>query len=62
MGHYELMTNNCEHFVRWCKTGKANSRQVTNFFIDAVSILASIFFRNPAPLMTRIAQRKLMLG
>lgn len=59
-GNYELMTNNCEHFVRWCKTGKACSRQVTNFFIDAASIFASIIFRNPAPLMTRIAQRKLL--
>ena len=61
-GDYGLMANNCEHFVSWCKTGKAYSTQVTNFFIDATSILASIIIRNPAPLMVRLAQRKLLLG
>lgn len=61
-GDYGLMANNCEHFVSWCKTGKAHSTQVTNFFIDATSILASIIIRNPAPLMVRLAQRKLLLG
>ena len=58
-GAYDLLTNNCEHFVRWCKNGKAYIGQVMNFFMDAVSVLTSIMLRNPAPLMARLAQRKL---
>lgn len=27
---YHLVTNNCEHFARWCKTGDARSKQVRN--------------------------------
>ena len=61
-GAYDLLTNNCEHFVRWCKNGKAYSGQVANFFMDAASILTSILLRNPGPLMVRLAQRKLLFG
>ncbi len=25
---YRLICNNCEHFARWCKTGRSASRQV----------------------------------
>lgn len=28
---YNLITNNCEHFARWCKTGKRTSTQVVVF-------------------------------
>ena len=28
---YNLLFNNCEHFVNWCKTGISQSQQVTNF-------------------------------
>ncbi len=31
--NYNLLTNNCEHFVIWCKTGISESHQV-NSFID----------------------------
>lgn len=59
-GDYNLMTNNCEHFVKWCKDGRATSKQVRNFFVDTASILASVILRTPAPLMARLAQRKLL--
>lgn len=29
--NYNLLTNNCEHLARWCKTGKARSSQVDLF-------------------------------
>ena len=61
-GGYNILHNNCEHFVRWCKNGKAYSGQVMNFFMDAVSVLTSIMLRSPAPLMARLAQRKLLFG
>jgi hypothetical protein len=28
---YNLLFNNCEHFVNWCKTGISDSKQVRNF-------------------------------
>lgn len=27
---YDLFENNCEHFARWCKTGRAKSEQIEN--------------------------------
>lgn len=30
--HYNLVTNNCEHFVIWCKTGVHESMQVNEMF------------------------------
>ncbi|MEB3336325.1 MAG: lecithin retinol acyltransferase family protein [Leptolyngbyaceae bacterium] len=35
---YNLIFNNCEHFATWCKTGRSESRQVT----DAVRSLGTI--------------------
>jgi len=29
---YNLLTNNCEHFARWCKTGHKRSMQSESFF------------------------------
>lgn len=28
---YDLTFNNCEHFATWCKTGRAESRQVSGY-------------------------------
>ena len=31
---YNLLTNNCEHFANWCKTGRNESGQLTNYGLD----------------------------
>jgi hypothetical protein len=36
--NYNLLFNNCEHFILWCKTGKGQSRQVTNAFCTVALI------------------------
>lgn len=28
---YDLLTNNCEHFANWCKTGRSDSEQLAGF-------------------------------
>lgn len=28
---YQLLTNNCEHFANWCKTGRSESRQLADY-------------------------------
>lgn len=30
-GEYNLLSNNCEHFVNWCITGEKRSKQVDDF-------------------------------
>ena len=35
---YSLLTNNCEHFATWCKVGKAESRQITNFGLPSETL------------------------
>lgn len=29
--NYDLLTNNCEHFATWCKTGRHESEQLAGF-------------------------------
>ncbi|MEY2832943.1 MAG: hypothetical protein RLZZ574_2202 [Cyanobacteriota bacterium] len=29
---YNLLSNNCEHFASWCKTGISDSKQIRNYF------------------------------
>ncbi len=35
---YELLTNNCEHFASWCKTGRNESRQLIDYGIGLGTI------------------------
>lgn len=32
---YNLLTNNCEHFANWCKTGRSESLQLAEYGVDA---------------------------
>lgn len=35
---YNLLSNNCEHFINWCIYGKASSPQVTRVIAHTISI------------------------
>lgn len=35
---YQLLTNNCEHFANWCKTGKNESQQLLEYGLGFGSI------------------------
>ena len=37
-GGYNLLTNNCEHFAMWCKSGKYRSKQVYFTLLLAITI------------------------
>ena len=40
---YNLLKNNCEHFVNWCQEGKAESSQVrTGIKISAAAIITAV--------------------
>lgn len=43
--NYNLVSNNCEHFAIWCKTGISSSRQVTQFFQSCMGYII------PAPVL-----------
>ncbi|MDJ0675101.1 MAG: lecithin retinol acyltransferase family protein [Calothrix sp. MO_167.B42] len=36
---YNLIFNNCEHFARWCKTGKHTSKQIDDAHIKIANFL-----------------------
>ena len=44
--HYSLLTNNCEHFVFWCKTGVSESLQVSGM-LQSLLNSQSWQFRKP---------------
>jgi len=39
---YRILLNNCEHFARWCKTGRHESRQVRSLLRTAGLLCASM--------------------
>jgi len=39
---YRFFSNNCEHFARWCKTGRAESRQVNRALRAAVAVWVGV--------------------
>jgi Lecithin retinol acyltransferase len=38
---YSLLSNNCEHFATWCKTGRNESAQLASFGLDVSQIQSS---------------------
>jgi hypothetical protein len=51
---YSIFRSNCEHFARWCKTGKASSRQIeaaAHVAIQTVSCIAYVAVARSSPKM-----------
>lgn len=44
--HYNILTNNCEHFAIWCKTGVSESLQVSEM-LGTLANAAGFQFRRP---------------
>lgn len=45
-GGYHLFTNNCEHFSRYCRVGKKESRQVVAAVVQALTALLAMLPRS----------------
>lgn len=56
-GEYNLVSNNCEHFVSWCKTGKSHSKQVQDFFVDVAIMGLSFIAHRPQLAAMVLAKR-----
>lgn len=56
-GNYNLLFNNCEHFVTFCKTGQSQSSQARSFFQDAFFIGLSLIARKPQYASMVLARR-----
>ena len=46
--NYSLLGNNCEHFVNWCRTGQADSRQVDRTMQRIASCAAKLSSKSAA--------------
>ncbi len=44
--YYSIVNNNCEHFVRWCITGKHKSRQFNRIFFALNTNIALVFINS----------------
>ena len=56
-GNYNLLFNNCEHFVTFCKTGQSQSSQARSFFEDAFLVGLSLIARKPQYASMVLARR-----
>ena len=46
-GEYQLLTNNCESFSRYCRVGKKESRQVVGRFVEITAMLSRLLLKLP---------------
>lgn len=61
-GSYNLLFNNCEHFVTFCKTGQSQSSQARSFFQDAFLVGLSLITRKPQYVSIVLARRLRMFN
>lgn len=57
---YNLITNNCEHFVEWCFTGKKKSKQIRNAIGDLAIVALTALTKRPNPLVNKVIKRYLL--
>ena len=51
--NYSFLNNNCEHFVNWCRTGHADSRQVDRTIRRLVSCAAKLSTKSTAKFISQ---------
>ena len=52
--NYNLVTNNCEHFANWCKTGKHKSKQVYKAIGSTAWLALSLITKRPNALVAKM--------
>lgn len=52
--NYNLVTNNCEHFAKWCKTGKHKSKQVYKAIGTIAWLALSLITKRPNALVAKM--------